>query len=89
MPTIAESGYPGFQVENYNVMLAPAGIPEPIATLLERELVAALKIPDVVERLRVMDTAPAGIVGPALYARLRADRAEWAKVIAAANLRIE
>jgi tripartite-type tricarboxylate transporter receptor subunit TctC len=36
MPTIAESGFPGFRIENYSVMLAPAGIPEPIATLLER-----------------------------------------------------
>jgi tripartite-type tricarboxylate transporter receptor subunit TctC len=89
VPTIAESGYPGFQVENYNVMLAPAGIPQPIATLLERELVAALKLPDVVERLRVMDTAPAGIVGTALNARLRADRADWARVTAAANLQID
>ena len=70
-------------------MLAPAGIPDPIVTLLERELVAALKLPDVVERLRAMDTAPAGIVGPTLNARLSADRADWAKVIAAANLRLE
>ena len=70
-------------------MLAPAGIPQPIATLLERELVAVLKLPDVVERLRAMDTAPAGIVGTALNARLRADRADWAGVITAANLRID
>ena len=63
VPTIAESGYPGFRVENYNVMLAPAGIPEPIATLLEREVQAALKLPDVIERFAPMDTTPAGIIG--------------------------
>ena len=34
VPTIAEVGYPGFRVENYIVMLAPAGIPEPIAAFL-------------------------------------------------------
>ena len=56
VPTIAESGYPGFRVENYYVMLAPAGIPDPIAALLEREVQAALKHPDVIERFRAMDT---------------------------------
>ena len=89
VPTIDESGYPGFRVENYNVMLAPAGITEPIAALLERELVAVLKLPDVTERLRAMDAAPAGIIGAELLARINADRAAWARVIAAANLRLE
>jgi tripartite-type tricarboxylate transporter receptor subunit TctC len=89
VPTIAESGYPDFNIENYHVMLAPAGIPEPIAALLEREISAALKLPDIVERLRVMDTTPAGIVGPQVRARLKADRETWAKVIAAAGMRLD
>lgn len=89
VPTIAESGFPGFKVENYSVMLAPAGTPEPIAGLLERELVAALMFPDVIERLRAMDAAPAGIIGLQVPARLKADRAEWAKVVAATNMRLE
>jgi tripartite-type tricarboxylate transporter receptor subunit TctC len=89
VPTIAESGYPGFRVENYNVILAPAGIPEPIATLLEREVQAALKHPDLIERFRQMDTTPAGIIGPDVSARIKADRTEWAKAVVAANMRIE
>jgi tripartite-type tricarboxylate transporter receptor subunit TctC len=89
VPTIAESGYPGFKVETYIVMLAPAGIPEPIAALLEREVQAALKLPDVIERFRVMDTTPAGIIGTEVRARLKADREAWAKVVAAANMRLE
>jgi tripartite-type tricarboxylate transporter receptor subunit TctC len=89
VPTIAESGYPGFRVENYNVILAPAGIPEPIAALLEREVLAALKHPDVIERLRLMDTTPARTIGPEASARIKADRAEWAKVVAAASMRLE
>jgi tripartite-type tricarboxylate transporter receptor subunit TctC len=70
-------------------MLAPAGLPEPIAGLLEREVQAALKLPDVIERLRAMDTRPAGIIGPEVRTRLQADRAEWAKVVAAANMRLD
>jgi tripartite-type tricarboxylate transporter receptor subunit TctC len=89
VPTIAESGYPGFKIENVNVMLAPAGIPEPIAALLEREVQAALKLPDIIEKLRAMDTTPVGIIGPEVRARLKADRAEWAKVVAAAGMRLD
>ena len=89
VPTIAESGYPGFKIETYQVMLAPAGLPEPIAALLEREVQAALKHPDVIERFRLMDTTPAGLIGPDVLARLKADRADWAKVVAAANMRID
>jgi tripartite-type tricarboxylate transporter receptor subunit TctC len=89
VPTIAESGYADFKVENIAVMLAPAGIPEPIAALLEREVQAALKHPEIIERLRAMDTIPAGIVGPEVQARLKADRSAWAKVVAAANMRLD
>ena len=89
VPTIAELGYPGFKIETYQVMLAPAGIPEPIAALLEREVQVALKHPDVIERFRLMDTTPAGLIGPDVLTRLKADRAAWAKVVAAANMRID
>jgi tripartite-type tricarboxylate transporter receptor subunit TctC len=89
VPTIAESGYPGFSVELYSVMLAPAGIPDPIVAVLERELQAALKFPDVIERLRAMDTTPALIVGAEVGKRLKADREAWAKVVEAANIRLD
>ena len=89
VPTIAESGYPGFRVENYSVMLAPAGIPDSVAALLEREVQAALKHPDVTERFRLMDTTPAGTIGPEVRARIKAAREEGAKVVAAANMRLD
>lgn len=89
VPTIAESGYPGFKIETYQVMFAPAGIPESIAGLLEREVQVALKHPDVIERFRLMDTTPAGLIGPEMLARIRADRDAWAKVVVAANMRID
>jgi tripartite-type tricarboxylate transporter receptor subunit TctC len=89
VPTIAESGYPGFSVELYTVMVAPAGINDSIVALLEREVQAALKRPEVIEKFRVMDTAPAGTIGAQVRERLRADRAAWAKVVAAANMRLD
>ena len=89
VPTIDESGYPGFRVESYFVLLAPAGLPESISALLGREVVAALKHPDIIERLRGMDVTPVGTVGPEVRARLKADREAWAKVVAAANMRLD
>jgi tripartite-type tricarboxylate transporter receptor subunit TctC len=89
VPTIAESGYPGFNVENYYVMLAPAGLPGPIATVLEREVSAALRLPDVIEQLRAMDTTPEAIIGAEARARLKADREAWAKVVAATGMRLD
>lgn len=89
VPTIAESGYPDFKVETYIAMVAPAGIPESIAALLEHEVRAALKSPDLIEKLRSMDTKSAGIVGAEANARLKADRHLWAKVIKAAHMQVE
>src|SRR5262249_15448478 len=89
VPTIAESGYPGFSVDSYNVVLAPAGVPDSIVSLLERELRAALKQPDLIERFRLMDTSPVGTMGPDVRARLKADRETWAKIVAATKMRLE
>jgi tripartite-type tricarboxylate transporter receptor subunit TctC len=89
VPTIAESGYPGFKADSYFVMLAPAGIPEPAAALLQREVQAALKQPDLVERLRAIDITPVGTVGTEALEQIKADRDKWAKVVAASNIRID
>ena len=61
------------------VMLAPAGIPEPVARLLEREVQTALRQPDIIERLRAMDTTALGLIGPEVPAHIRADREAWAE----------
>lgn len=89
VPTIAESGYPGFTVVTDSILLAPAGLPDSIAARLEREVAVALRLPDVVERLRLMDMDPGSIAGDALLAHIKADRARWAKVVAAAHMQID
>ena len=48
-----------------------------IAALLEREVQAAAKHPDIIERLRSMDTTPVGMIGSEVQARLKADREAW------------
>ena len=89
IPTIAESGYPGFKVETYLVMVAPAGIPGPAVALLEREVQAALNRPDVIERFRLMDIVPLGLTGARARERIKEDTRAWAKVVAATNMRLD
>ena len=52
MPTIAESGYPGFEALAWNGVLVRAGTPRPIIDRLNREINAILKMPDMVEKMQ-------------------------------------
>jgi tripartite-type tricarboxylate transporter receptor subunit TctC len=89
IPTIAESGYSGFTIETYLVMISPAGIPEPVVGVLERELQAALRHPDLIERFRLMDFVPLGLAGVEARQRIKDDTQTWAKVVAATNMRLD
>jgi tripartite-type tricarboxylate transporter receptor subunit TctC len=89
VPTVAESGYPSFTVETTFVLLAPAGIPEPIAELLEREIRAALKAPDIQERFRAQDIGNVGSTAAEAKARIKADTELWSGVVKAANMQVE
>jgi tripartite-type tricarboxylate transporter receptor subunit TctC len=89
IPTIAESGYPGFNVETYFVLMAPSGVPDAIVTLLEREANNALKASELRARMRQIDLIPIGTTGAEAKARIKADRELWAGVVKAANLRID
>jgi tripartite-type tricarboxylate transporter receptor subunit TctC len=81
VPTIAEAGYPDFKAEVYYAILAPAGIPEPVPALLEREVQKALKSPDLQERFRPQDITIVASTGAEAKARIEADTKLWAKVI--------
>jgi len=59
IPTIAESGLPGFQYDSWGAMFAPGKTPRPIVDRINREVVAALKHPEVVQRLHAIGMEPA------------------------------
>jgi tripartite-type tricarboxylate transporter receptor subunit TctC len=59
IPTIAESGLPGFRYDSWGAMFAPAKTPRPIIDKLNRVVAAALKQPDVVQRLHGIGMEPA------------------------------
>ena len=88
-PTMAESGYPGFEVAQWYGMLAPAKTPQPIRQLLQQELVNALGQPDVRARLTAEGSRPIGSTPEELAQRLKDEFAKWSKTIKAAGIKVD
>lgn len=89
IPTIADSGYPGFEVGFYQVMLAPAGTPESIRTMLEREVQHVLQSAELQERLRVQALEPIASTGADTSALLKRVTERWQTVVRTANIRVD
>ena len=89
LPTIAEAGFPGFEVIGWFGWIAPAATPRPIVNRLNAELVRALKLPDVRERLLSQGSEPVGDSPEQFAAFVKSEHAKWAKVIKAANIKVE
>ena len=89
VPTVAESGLAGFSVGFWLGPLAPAGTPRPIIDKLNRQLVAILRMPDVVERLSAMGVEILA-TSPDEFARvIKADAAKWARVVKDAGVKAD
>lgn len=89
VPTIAESGLPGFDVQTYYGLSAPAGISPQIRARLGDEVARAVRAPDVKARLLDDGCEPLGS-SPAEFERtIKAEIAKWRKVVKAAGIRGE
>ncbi len=89
VPTMIESGYPGFEVQSWRGLFVPAGTPGDIINKLHDQVAKVMEMPEV--RQRVM-TAGFGVVISTpgqLGTFSRAELAKWAKVVKAAGVRIE
>ncbi|MFA5913882.1 MAG: tripartite tricarboxylate transporter substrate binding protein [Burkholderiales bacterium] len=89
IPTVAESGLPGYESETYFGIFAPAGTPEAVVTKLSQDLAQVLKRPDLKELLATQGAEAVGSDPAKLAAVVRADTAKWEKVIKAAGVKIE
>jgi tripartite-type tricarboxylate transporter receptor subunit TctC len=88
LPAMNES-MPGFEVNSWYGMMAPAGTPKAIVQLLQREVAKALKLPDVAAKLKEFGLDPVGNTPEEHAAQLRADLERWAKVAKAAKIKID
>ena len=89
MPTIAESGLPGYEVGNWYAIVAPAATPQPIVARLNTEINKTLALPDVKQRFLDFAADPAGSTPGDLSAYIRSEIAKWGKVIKIAGIKPE
>jgi len=89
VPTFIESGLPGFVVDSWVGILAPANTPRAIVERLQTEIAAVLQMPEVRERYSVLGIEPVGNKPEEYAAQIRADLARWGPVVKQANIRIE
>lgn len=89
LPTIAESGLPGYESSTWFAIVAPAGTPRDIVARLNGGIVRAVQLPDVREKLRALGAEPFTSTPEQLSEFLRAEVARIAKVVKAAGIRLD
>ncbi|MDB5805025.1 MAG: hypothetical protein JWN73_2347 [Betaproteobacteria bacterium] len=89
VPTIAESGAPGYEVIIWTALYAPAKTPRPIIDLLNRATVAALAAPDMQERYAKLGMNAESCTPEHLLEYNKSDLAKWGKVVKDANIKME
>ena len=85
IPAVAET-LPGFELNSWYGMMAPAGTPKPIVARLNQELVKALHMPDVIEWMKQNGLDPAPTTPEEHAAYIRSEIAKWAKIVKAAKI---
>ena len=89
VPTIAEAALPGFALDNWGGLLAPAGTPRAIIDRLNAEIVKTLRDPQVAERLASQGIELIPSTPEEFQAVMKAHLAKWAKVVKEAGIRLE
>jgi tripartite-type tricarboxylate transporter receptor subunit TctC len=87
VPTVAESGYPGFNVVTWNGLMAPAGTPKEIIDKMAAEIGRAVKDPAFVARLDQMGADPLGNTPEEFSAMIATETALWADTVKSLGLK--
>ena len=89
IPTVAESGVPGYEVLNWNGILAPAGTPREIISRLNAEIAGQLKAPDVQEKFAANGMEVAANTPEQFGSYIASEIAKWGKVVKAAGIKAD
>ncbi|CAN0456676.1 unnamed protein product, partial [Phaeothamnion confervicola] len=89
VPTVSESGVPGYQANIWNGILAPAATPKPLIARLNTEIVRALGSQDLRERFAAAGADAAHSTPEEFRAFVAAEQIKWAKVIRDAGIRVD
>jgi len=89
VPTFAEAGLPGFGMKSWLGVLAPAATPRPIVDKVAADIAKVFAMPDVREKLQSQGQIPWTTTPAQFAAEMKSDSAEFARVIKAANIKLE
>jgi len=89
VPTVAESGYPGFEASTWFAVFAPAGTPQAVLQRLNGEFNRALQTPDIVEKFAKQSLTPQPLDRAALRAYISGEVAKWGKVVRDAGIKVD
>jgi len=89
VPTVAEAGLPGYDSTGWFGVVAPAGTPAPIVARLNAEINAALNDEAIKESIRKLGVEPAPGTSESFEAYLRSETQKWARVIKAADVKLD
>src|SRR5215468_10193238 len=87
VPTMAEAGYPGIECDSWFGVVVPVGTPKEITTLLNREIVRILALPDIREHQATLGVDPVGSTPEEFAEAIKVGVEKWGKVIRLANAR--
>lgn len=87
LPTVAEGGVPGFALDQWYVLLAPAATPKDIVTKLNGEIIKTVADPGIRERMMAMGLDPVGSTPEALGTYIQAETVKWGKLVREAGIR--
>ena len=87
LPTVGESGYPGFEVTSWYAIFGPAGMPAELTSKLSAEIAKAVNETDLRDRLKGLGTTPIGSTPEVLAAHVRSELDRWTKVVRIAGIK--
>jgi tripartite-type tricarboxylate transporter receptor subunit TctC len=89
LPTFAEAGVKGYEVNAWYSVHAPAGVPRDIVAKVNRDLIRTLELPDIKERLKQLGSEGVGLSPEEFGKFVRAESAKYAKAIKDAGVKVE
>ncbi len=89
LPTIAESGFPGYDAYPWFGVLAPAGTPREIVSRLAAEITAAVPVPEITERIRAFSLEPTPLGPEGLAQLMKSDYDKWSGVVRDAKIKVD
>ena len=89
VPSMAEAGYAAVEGEGWFAFIVPAGTPKPIITLLHREIVKIIALPDIMEKMATLGFEAIGNTPDEAAALFKTEGAKWTKVIREAEIKVQ